>query len=116
MKWLWIIPIYLVAAEIIAALIRSRRKWGTKPFKSSGCNVVPEGNWGECCVEHDKRYREGGWAIARLKADIELFLCIASNKNLFAATLYFTGVRFAGMWAFQFGKKRALFYEPETKG
>src|SRR5687768_11296116 len=110
MKWLLIIPLYLVVSEIIAAAIRSRRKWGDKVFKSNGCSGlwIPEGNWGECCTFHDKAYREGGWAIARLKADIELFKCIASNKNLFAATLYFIGVRFAGMYAFQYGKKREL--------
>lgn len=113
MKWLWIIPIYLVAAEIIAAFIRSRKTWGDVPFKSNGCSglFIPEGNWGECCSDHDAAYRRGGWAIARLKADFALFKCIASNKNLFAATLYFIGVRFASMWFFQWGKKRELIIE-----
>jgi len=97
--------------EVIAAIIRSRRKWGTKPFKSSGCNVVPEGNWGECCIDHDKRYREGGWFLARLRADWELFKCVWGNKNPFAAMLYFIGVRCFGMWAFQYGKERELWYE-----
>lgn len=113
MKWLLIIPIYLVVAEIIAAAIRSRKVWGGIVFKSNGCSglFIPEGNWGECCYEHDANYRRGGWAIARLKADVALFKCIASNKNLFAATLYFIGVRFAGMFAFQYGKKRELILE-----
>jgi hypothetical protein len=111
MKWLLIIiALYLVVSEIIAAAIRSRRKWGDKVFKSNGCSglFIPQGNWGECCQTHDANYRRGGWAIARLKADIQLFKCIASNKNLFAATLYFTGVRFAGQYAFQYGTKREL--------
>lgn len=111
MKWLWAIPIYLVVAEIVAAAIRSRKQFGGIVFKSNGCNMVPEGNWGECCQIHDKNYREGGWAIARWKADVALFKCIASNKNLFAATLYFIGVRFGGMFAFQYGKKRELLME-----
>lgn len=113
MKWLWAIPIYLVVAEIVAAAIRSRKQWGGIVFKSNGCSglFIPNGNWGEACVEHDKRYREGGWAIARLKADFQLFIGIARNKNLFAATLYFIGVRFAGMWAYQWGKKRELIME-----
>lgn len=106
-----IVVAYLVLSEAIAAAIRSRKKWGGKVFKSSGCSMVPEGNWGECCYSHDVAYRRGGWAIARLKADIELFKCIWSNKNPFAAVLYFVGVRFGGQFAFQYGKKREMIFE-----
>ena len=115
MRLLLIIAATLVVMEALAAAIRSRKKWGTKPFESSGCNVVPEGNWGECCVEHDKAYRTGGWAVARLKADCALFMCVLRNRNPFAAVLYFVGVRFAGMWAFQYGKKRELFYQTKEQ-
>lgn len=111
MKIVALVLVSLAVMEVVAALIRSRKIWGGVPFKSNGCNVVPEGNWGECCIEHDKAYRSGGWFIARLKADIELSRCIARNKNLFAAGLYFVGVRGWGMWAFQWGKKRELIYE-----
>lgn len=111
MKLLIIIFAYLIVSEIIAAAIRSRRTFGGHVFKSNGCNATPEGNWGECCTVHDKNYREGGWAIARLKADIELMKCIGSNGNWFAAILYFLGVRFGGQYAFQYGKKRELIFE-----
>lgn len=109
--WQWtglIIVAYLIGSELIAALIRGRRKWGGEVFHSNGCNYLPDGNWQESCVEHDKKYREGGWAIARLKADVGLLKGIWANGNPFAAILYFIGVRFGGMWAFQFGKKREL--------
>lgn len=111
LKWLWAIPIYLIASEIIAAAIRSRKTWGGTPFTSNGCNFLWDGNWHEACAEHDKRYREGGWAVARFKADYGLFLGIARNKNLFAAIVYFIGVRLFGQFAFQYGKKRELITE-----
>jgi hypothetical protein len=103
------VAVGLVMMEVLAVLIRSRRTWEDKPFHSNGCNFTPEGNWGECCYEHDWAYRTGGWALARLKADIALSRCIFRNQNPFAALLYFIGVRVGGMWAFRYGKKRRLF-------
>ncbi len=92
--------------EALAAYIRSRQTWD-KPFHYNGCNAVPEGNWPECCYRHDFDYQSGGWA------DFSLSWCILKNKNPFAAVLFFIGVRFGGMWAFKWGKKRELF---DTEG
>ena len=111
MKYFILFLISIPIMEVVAAIIRSRKKWGTKPFQSSGCNLIPEGNWGECCVDHDKRYREGGWFLARLRADWELMLCMFQNGNPFIAILAFIGERVLGMWYFQWGKERSIWYE-----
>ena len=104
---LYVVLSYLVLAEVTAALINTRRTY-SNDFHPNGCNFTPEGNWGECCYWHDFDYQTGGWFLDRFKADYALAWCILFNRNAFAAVLYFIGVRFGGMWAFRFGKKRDL--------
>ena len=98
--------------EVLALIIRSQKTWGTEPFTSSGCNLLNSDNRKPCCVDHDKAYRTGGWVISRLKADWELLKCLW-KQNFLIAILMFVGVRCFGMWAFQYGKKRELWYEEE---
>ena len=107
MKILYIVFVYLVLAELIAALVNSRRTYSDE-FHPNGCNATPEANWGECCYQHDFHYQTGGGPIDRLRADFALTRCILGNKNPFAAVLYLIGVRFGGMWAFHFGRKKEL--------
>jgi hypothetical protein len=102
-----LVLLYLVVGEALAALRNTHREYSGK-FAPNGCNFVPEGNWGECCYRHDFDYQTGGWFLARLIADVRLSRCVLQNKNLFAAVIYFIGVRFGGMWAFHYGKKKDL--------
>jgi len=39
-----------------------------------GCTGFPEGNWGPCCVQHDKDYEAGGSFWDKIKADWKLML------------------------------------------
>lgn len=55
----------------------------------------PDGNYGKCCVEHDRAYFEGGTKACRLKADIDLFICVAQKQPINAAVM-FIGVRLFG--------------------
>lgn len=104
------LTVALVALEVLGVIYRRlfRKGPSTIKFVSNGCTGTPEGNWGECCIEHDRAYRTGGWFLARLKGDTELSLCILKNHNPFAALVYFVGVRLGGMFAFNYGKKRTL--------
>jgi hypothetical protein len=48
-----------------------------RPFRVDGCSVFPDGNWGECCKEHDIAYWCGGSYLDRLWADLRLGGCVA---------------------------------------
>lgn len=67
-----------------------------KKFKSDGCTWFPEGNWHECCVEHDKAYFKGGSKKQRLKADISLLSCVSLKGHPYISVIMFLGVRFFG--------------------
>lgn len=108
MTYFGLVILALALVELIAALIRSRMTTFDGIMNSDGCTGVPEGNWGECCFDHDRAYKEGGWFVARFKADWNMMLCIGENKNWFAAVVYFLGVRCVSMWFFRYGKKRKL--------
>ncbi|CAN5390343.1 hypothetical protein BH20ACI2_BH20ACI2_17250 [soil metagenome] len=67
-------------------------------FKSDGCSLFPDGNYRECCVEHDKTYLIGGSFKARTAADKELYACVRSKGNgKFLASMIFVGVRIGGV-------------------
>jgi len=67
-----------------------------KLFTTDGCSMFPDGDWGGCCVEHDKAYWEGGSYADRKKADIELMRCVAGKGRPWVAMLMYMGVRIGG--------------------
>ncbi len=67
-------------------------------FKSDGCSLFPDGNYRECCVEHDKAYYVGGSLKERRAADKELYGCVRSKGNSkFLSSIMYIGVRVGGV-------------------
>ena len=69
-------------------------------FKGDGCTGFPDGDWGDCCFEHDKAYFRGGTAKERRAADKKLYQCIKAKKGLhhaIIAPMMWMGVRVGGV-------------------
>ena len=69
-------------------------------FRSDGCSWFPDGDYGDCCVEHDRAYFAGGSWKQRWKADKQLFKCVARKGNAhhhFVAPVIWLGVRVGGV-------------------
>lgn len=47
-----------------------------KPEDSDGCTFWPDGNYIDCCWEHDESYAHGGTWWDRVKADWKLAKCV----------------------------------------
>ncbi len=67
---------------------------------SDGCTMWFDGDYLDCCRQHDLDYITGGdnWRM-RLRADNHLFLCIVGKKGLWhlaLAPVMWTGVRIFG--------------------
>jgi hypothetical protein len=74
------------------------------PQWSDGCSHSDDVNADvrACCVEHDAKYYYGGPADARLRADLNLYLCmVAAGTPEVTALIYFEGVREFGGPEFQ---------------
>lgn len=90
-----------------------------RPFKTDGCSMSPDLNFGCCCVEHDLVYWEGGTAEGRKKADMELRQCIAEKEHPYLANVYYLGVRLGGnpyipaCWRWGFGWPYGHGYDKE---
>lgn len=84
-------------------------------FKSDGCSMFPDGDYRDCCVEHDKAYYSGGSWSQRWQADKRLFKCVARKDGWWhkpLAPLIWAGVRIGGVgflptsFRWGFGKKK----------
>jgi len=62
-------------------------------FKSDGCSWFPDGNYRDCCVEHDQAYFVGGSFKERRVADKQLYRCVKEKKGKFWAGMMWAGVR-----------------------
>ena len=61
------------------------------------CTLFPEGNWSECCHQHDRMY--GRKTVSRWVADKLLYKCVRKKSNIVVASIMFIGVRLFG-WYF----------------
>ncbi len=50
-------------------------------FKGDGCSHFPDGDYADCCFEHDKAYYVGGSWTQRWRADKKLYRCVAAKKG-----------------------------------
>jgi hypothetical protein len=66
-------------------------------FKSDGCSLFPDGNYRNCCVEHDKSYYFGGTKAERKAADQKLRACVREKGHRFLAPMMYLGVRIGGV-------------------
>lgn len=69
-------------------------------FITDGCTGFPDGNYLDCCVQHDREYYAGGSWKARWRSDKKLFSCIAAKPKLYnklIAPIAWLGVRIGGV-------------------
>lgn len=69
-------------------------------FKSDGCSLFPDGDYRNCCIEHDKAYFFGGSWRERRRADNKLYKCVADIKGFqhkIIAPVMWIGVRVGGV-------------------
>ena len=62
-----------------------------------GCTGWPEGNWHDCCVQHDLDYEAGGNIWAKIKCDHKLGRCVAGKCSMLLGLLMFVGVLILGL-------------------
>lgn len=92
---------FLVIASFAAFAVSQTAQTRIMPsdFKSDGCSLFPDGNYRDCCVEHDKDYYFGGTSAERKASDKRLYKCVKATRgwqNKFAAPLMWLGVRTFG--------------------
>jgi hypothetical protein len=75
---------------------RADRRLPPYAFTTDGCSAWPDGDWLECCVEHDTAYWCGGSARARAEADATLGACLARRGHPVLGDLMHLGVRIGG--------------------
>jgi len=85
-------------------------------FKSDGCSLFPDGDYRDCCVEHDKVYYFGGSSKERWQSDKKLYKCVAAKKGFhhkIIAPIMWLGVRMWGVswlptpFRWGFGRKKS---------
>lgn len=85
-------------------------------FKSDGCTMFPDADYGDCCVAHDKAYYVGGSRKDRWRADKVLYKCVAAKKGMchrIIAPMMWVGVRVGGVpwlptpFRWGFGRKKS---------
>jgi hypothetical protein len=74
--------------------------------KPDGCTLSPDLNFTEMCNLHDMAYAQGGGAVERKKADLELYCGIKQRTNRFTAAVYWIGVRLFGWRHFNWRDKK----------
>jgi hypothetical protein len=67
-------------------------------FKPDGCSCWPDGDWLECCVNHDLLYWIGGTREERKEADQELRKCVTEKGHPIVGQVMYLGVRIGGVW------------------
>jgi hypothetical protein len=88
-------------------------------FKSDGCSLFPDGNYRNCCEEHDKDYYFGGTSAERKSSDKRLYKCVRATRgwqNKFVAPIIWLGVRSLGVsflptpfrWGFGIAKPESI--------
>lgn len=68
-------------------------------FVGDGCSLFPDGDYGDCCLAHDREYYRGGTRAERRAADGRLFQCVRAKgglKHRFISDIMWMGVRIGG--------------------
>ncbi len=66
-------------------------------YVSDRCSMFPDGDYGDCCVEHDKAYFFGGTKAERRAADNKLFQCVKDKGHKYISRMMWIGVRIGGV-------------------
>lgn len=79
---------------------------------SDRCSWFFDGDWGDCCVAHDKDYFVGGTKAMRMASDQRLRQCIINKGHKYVSKIMYVGVRIGGVgflrmpFSWGFGKRR----------
>lgn len=95
-------------------------------FTTDGCSLFPDGDYGGCCVEHDKAYWRGGTAAERKAADAKLAACVAAKGHWYSKILgkmMYLGVQLFGApwfptwyrWGYGWKYSKAWNYAKQAK-
>lgn len=66
-------------------------------FVGDGCTMFPDGDYGDCCLAHDRDYFRGGTKAERKASDKRLEQCVRAKGHKFRAKLMYLGVRIGGI-------------------
>lgn len=114
---LWIavlltIIIFIVFWYIVAQSFYDIQTDLQKTFVSDGCTLFIDGEWSECCTEHDRVYWHGGSAQERRLVDKDLQKCVyETTHNAVLSYIIYGAVRIAGIpyvntsWRWGYGWK-----------
>jgi len=93
--------VLLVAILAYAPFAQTQRDRVMPPeFISDNCSWFPDGNYADCCVEHDKAYYFGGSFKERGVADNQLYKCVKAKegtRSKMIARMMWIGVRIGGV-------------------
>lgn len=65
-------------------------------FVGDGCTFFPDGDYADCCLEHDRDYYRGGTKAERKASDKRLQRCIRGKGHKYVSKLMYLGVRLGG--------------------
>lgn len=122
-KFIFTLMLFGVFTVGAAAQVKSHPPAASVPadYVSDGCSHFPDGDYIECCYNHDKSYFVGGSWTQRWRADKKLYKCVAAKdgfKHKLIAPVMWSGVRIFGApflptpFRWGFGKNTS----PETDG
>lgn len=66
-------------------------------YVSDNCSWFPDGDYGDCCVEHDKDYFFGGTWHERRASDKRLVACVRAKGHKYISKMMWIGVRLGGV-------------------
>ncbi|MGI8467542.1 MAG: FAD-binding oxidoreductase [Pyrinomonadaceae bacterium] len=96
--------IFALAAISSSAQTKSNSALSAQTFpenlKSDGCTHFPNGDYLDCCVQHDLAYFKGGSWKERWRADGQLRKCVAAKNGWWhkpLAPVMWSGVRIGGV-------------------
>lgn len=104
------VALLVVMLYVLIAAVFVRSTWGAPPPmppETDGCTFWPDGDWVECCHQHDYEYWFGGTFEERALSDARLSWCVQDKGHSFIAALMLFGVRIGGMcwipWSHRWG-------------
>ncbi|MGI8470551.1 MAG: FAD-binding oxidoreductase [Pyrinomonadaceae bacterium] len=96
--------IFIVSAISLSAQTKSNSALSAQTFpenfKSDGCTHFPDGDYLDCCVQHDLAYFKGGSWKERWRADGQLKKCVAARNGWWhkpLSLMMWSGVRIGGV-------------------
>jgi len=68
-------------ARTICSCLRADQRLPPHAFTTDGCSMSPDGDWSDCCVDHDIAYWCGGSRDDRREADRRLASCVVARGH-----------------------------------